>query len=115
MAELDDNTLTPDEMRAWLEQEVRDLTKSLELRVQDATDFVTAYCAGRISGREATARLRKYDTRWGDPISGVNAQSDMTNEEIVARLDQFLAKERQERASDSALKRLRGPGGGRLR
>jgi hypothetical protein len=87
MVELDDNILTPDEMRAWLEQEVRDLTKSLELRIQDATDFATAYCAGRISGREATARLRRYDSRWGDPISGVYTSENMTNEEILRRLD----------------------------
>ena len=60
-------------MREWLAQEIQDLTKALELRLQDATDFVAAYSAGKISATEVTERRHRYDIRWSDPIYGVHA------------------------------------------
>jgi len=65
MVELDDNILTPDEMREWLDQEVRDLTKSVQLRMQEATEFVISYAVGKITPKEAMDRLARYDARWG--------------------------------------------------
>jgi hypothetical protein len=47
----DQNTLSASEMRSWLTQEVRDLPKALELRVQEASAIVTAYAAGEISAK----------------------------------------------------------------
>jgi hypothetical protein len=94
MAEPDDNTLTPQQMRVWLQQEIRDLTKAFELRVKDATDFATAYAVGRLTPGEAMARLERYEYRWGDsPVPGVVVQEGMSNEQIVRRLDTKLAPE----------------------
>jgi len=42
-----DTTLTPTDLRQWLNQEVRDVMKAAELRIKDATDFVTLYATGK--------------------------------------------------------------------
>jgi hypothetical protein len=91
MAEPDDNTWTPEDMRQWLQQEIRDLTKATELRVKDATDFVTAYALGKITPEEAEDRLSRYQSRWGDsPIPGVATEENTPNDEILRRLDDGL-------------------------
>src|ERR1035438_3550884 len=88
--------LTPQDMRAWLQQEVRDLTKAFELRLKDATDFVTAYAVGELTPREAKERLGRYQYRWGDsPIPGVSTEESMTTREILRRLDAALPEEVQ--------------------
>lgn len=83
-----EDILSPAEMRDWLRQEVRDLTKALELRVQDATEFVTSYGLGELTPTEAMDRLMKYTQRWGDsPIPDVQTTERMTNDEILHRID----------------------------
>jgi len=44
-------------MRGWLTQEVRDLTKAVELRLSDATEFVADYARGVLTPKEADDRL----------------------------------------------------------
>ena len=89
MSDPEQDTLTRDEMRSWLEQEVRDLTKATELRLRDATDFVLAYALGKITGKEAMERLSIYGSRWGDsPIPGVYTDKSMTDDEIIRRLEE---------------------------
>ena len=91
MTEPDDSSLTPEDMRGWLKQEVRDLLKAMELRIQDATEFVTAYAVGEISEQEVRNRHSIYQYRWGDsPIPGVMTGEGMTNAEILKRLDDAL-------------------------
>ncbi len=81
------DNLTPEEMREWLRQELADLTKAMELRVQDATDFVTGYALGKLSPEQAMKRLSTYEYRWGDsPIQGVITDPAMTNEAILRQL-----------------------------
>jgi len=102
MAESGDYSLTPDEMRDWLLQEVRDLTKAVDLRMRDATEFVTAYAVGKITQAEAMDRMSRYELRWGDsPIPGVTTNSKMADEEILRLIDEKWAS------------RLRGPTLGR--
>jgi hypothetical protein len=93
MAKSDDDRLTPEDMVGWLQQEIRDLSKATELRIKDATDFVTAYALGRITEEEMHNRRMAYLYRWGeDPIPGVVVQEGMTNEEVIKRLDAALPK-----------------------
>jgi hypothetical protein len=84
----DQNTLSASEMRSWLTQEVRDLAKALELRVQEASAIVTAYAAGEISAKEAGERHWKYHERWGDALPGVQSDEKMTNRDILAMVDE---------------------------
>jgi hypothetical protein len=89
MPDPNENTLTREEMRQWLEQEVRDLTKATELRLSDATEFVMAYALGKMTATEAMERLTRYGNRWGDsPIPGVYTDKNMTDDEIIRRLEE---------------------------
>jgi hypothetical protein len=87
MAEAGDEALTPQEMRDWLRQELRDLTKAMELRVNDATDFVTAYSNEQLTAQQTMQRFHTYSTRWGDAIRGVRTDAELKDTEILARLD----------------------------
>lgn len=87
MGASDEDIQTPAEMREWLQREVRDVLKSSELRIKDATDFVTAYATGALSPEIAMERLHQYDNRWREPILGVSIEEGMTNEEILRLRD----------------------------
>ena len=116
MTEPKNDTLTPEDMQQWLEQELRDLTKALELRVQDATELVTAYAVGKLTPREATARFLRYSARWGDAILGVRVESGLTNDEILRRLDEKNLPDRGTRlARRFQAPKLGGPAGGAMR
>jgi len=86
-----DTTLTPTDLRQWLNQEVRDVMKAAELRIKDATDFVTLYATGEISPSEAMRRVEQYDNRWREPILGVTTEENMTNAEILKLRDNAVS------------------------
>jgi hypothetical protein len=88
MAKSNDTIFTLEEVRQWLQREVGHVMKEAELRVKDATDFVTAYATGKISAKEAAERMSRYDGRWGEASLIVAMPHEgMTNEEILRRLD----------------------------
>jgi hypothetical protein len=111
MVESDNITLTPDQMRDWLTQEIRDLTKALELRLRDATEFVTSYSLNKITRDEAMKRLGQYDSRWGDPIPGVHAFGEMTDEQLIQQLDESKRELSEKKITD----RFRNESTGRVR
>lgn len=80
-----EDVLTPQEMRAWLKDEVRDAAKAFELRVKDATELVTSYALGEISPERMNERLLAYDLRWGEALFGASA--DVSDLEILNRID----------------------------
>jgi hypothetical protein len=87
------DALTPEEFRGWLSQEIRDSSKAHELRVKEATEFVTAYTSGDISPEEAMKRLRNYDQRWGEALYGAMATPEVSDEQIISAIDQARAKQ----------------------
>jgi hypothetical protein len=88
MAESNDIVFTREELRQWLQREVGHVMKVAELRVIDATDFVTAYATGKMSAKEASERMSRYDRRWGEAnLLGVMPEEGMTNEELLRRLN----------------------------
>jgi hypothetical protein len=91
MAKPDDDLYTRKEMRQWLEREVRDVMKAAELRIKDATDFVTAFAVSEISAKEAAERMARYDDRWRESILGVTIEEGMTNQEILRLRDEAAA------------------------
>ena len=108
MAKTDDDLYTPKEMRQWLEREVRDVMKAAELRIKDATDFVTAYAVGEISAKEAAERMARYDDRWRESILGVTIEEGMSNQEILRRRDEAAAAPPKEWAKLSREKERKG-------
>jgi len=83
-----DETITPADLRQWLGREIAQVMKEAELRVKDATDFVTGYATGKISEKEASERMAQYDRRWGESaLIAAMTHEGMTDEEILRGLD----------------------------
>jgi len=82
--------LSPDQMKDWLLQEIRDVSKASELRITDALSFVTAYALGTLTPEQAEERLLQYDRRWGDALPGAHAFASSTDNDIVEAIDSAL-------------------------
>lgn len=80
--------LSPADMRDWLRQEIRDASKAVELRLTEASELVMAYGNGDLTPEEAHERHWRYLRRWGEALPGVVSGDNMTNEEIIQRIDQ---------------------------
>jgi len=81
---------SPKALREWLAQEVRDVTRASELRLRDATEFVTAYASGKLTPEEADERWWRYQDRWGEALPGVFFSETKTDEQIVETIDKSL-------------------------
>jgi hypothetical protein len=79
--------LSPEEMQGWLKEEIRDSSKAHELRIKEATDFVSAYASGTISAEEAAERLLRYDRRWGEALYGATASPGLSDKAILSAID----------------------------
>lgn len=80
--------LSVEDMRDWLDQEIKDLNKAKDLRIKEATAFVEAYANGKLTAEEASRRLMNYEDRWGDaPLLGTHAMPHMIDEAIIAKID----------------------------
>jgi hypothetical protein len=84
----DPEQLSPLDIRSWLMQEIRDVTKASELRLREANEFTTSYLLGEISAEEATERLWKYQNRWGEALAGTFATKGKSDEEILQSMDE---------------------------
>jgi hypothetical protein len=82
------------EMEGWLQREIADATKAVELRVKDAKRLVGAYSRGEISKEEAAELAHRYSSRWGDALPGVLRSEGLTDEEILRRIDEARTKKR---------------------
>jgi hypothetical protein len=83
---------SPQEMEGWLQREIADVKKAAELRIKDATLFVTAYSKGEISKEQAEDRSYQYSRRWGEPIFGVSRSEGLSDEQILKELDEARGK-----------------------
>jgi hypothetical protein len=83
---------SPREMEEWLQREIADIRRAAELRIKDATAFVTAYSKGEISQGEADERSYQYSRRWGEPIFGVFRTEGLSDEQILKQLDEANRK-----------------------
>lgn len=78
---------TKEDLALWLKQEIMDVTKAAQLRIQDATDYGTAYALGQLTPEQAAERHRQYTHRWTDAIPGVYASEGMSDKELIQRID----------------------------
>jgi hypothetical protein len=93
---------SPKEMQGWLEREIADAAKAMELRLKDASRLVSAYAGGDISPEEAAKRGNEYSTRWGEALPGVGRSQGMTDQEILAQIDETR------RQQEATYRRFRG-------
>ena len=89
--------LTPKETQTWLQEEIAQLSKAMELRTKEATALVTAYTKGEISAEEAGEQRWKYTQRWGEALPGVVSMRGMTDAQILATIDEAQDPEFVER------------------
>lgn len=82
------DTLSPKEMSQWVRQEVANSAKAFELRVKEAMDLATQYSAGEISPEEAQRRLVAFDRRWGEAMYGASVGKNISDEQILAKIDE---------------------------
>ena len=98
--------LSPSDLCKWLESQSTEVLKAAELRIRDATEFVTRYATGEMTAREAMVRFNKYSLRWPDALPGVTMWPidretlQSTDEEILRRVDECI--------QDSHIKPSRG-------
>jgi hypothetical protein len=71
----------------WLRNEIDDSAKAHELRIKEATDFVTAYALNELTPDQALDRFLRYGHRWGEALPGTYAYSHSTNEQIIQAID----------------------------
>jgi hypothetical protein len=80
--------LSAADMRNWLQQEIRNAAKAFDLRVREATDFVTAYSAGELTPEQADERQWRYLHRWGEALPGAMAFDHVSDRQILKRIDE---------------------------
>jgi hypothetical protein len=88
MNDTEQDTLSPKEISQWARQEIANSAKAFELRVKEATDLATKYSTGEISPEEAKQRLIAYDHRWREALYGVSDVQNLTDEQILATIDE---------------------------
>ena len=54
---------------------------------KEATDFVTAYVAGKISAEEADEKHWRYQHRWGEALP-VHVSEGISDVQVIAAIDQ---------------------------
>lgn len=84
----DDDYLSPKDMRSWVEQEIREVAKAAELRHKELNDLATAYEQGKLTPEQADERRDHYQHRWGEALRGTAGNPNLTDEEILARIDE---------------------------
>lgn len=87
--------LSVSDAREWLAQEIRDLDKARELRVKEATGIVDAFERGELKAKEAYQRMNAYEDRWGEALPGTSALPNMSDDEILARINHANASDRE--------------------
>jgi hypothetical protein len=80
--------LSVEDMRRWHEAETLRINKGSELRLKEVGALVDAYSRGEISGKEAETRMWKYDQRWGEALPGVLSPKGLSDEQILAAIDE---------------------------
>jgi hypothetical protein len=90
----DRKQLSAADAREWLAQELRDLDKARELRIKEATELVNAFERGEIAAREVYRRMNAYEDRWGEALPGTSALPNMTDDEVLTRIDRANANDR---------------------
>ena len=79
--------LSPQDLRNWLRHEIDDSAKAHELRIKEATEFVTGYALGELTADQALERLFRYEHRWGETLPGTHAFEHSTDEQVVQAID----------------------------
>jgi hypothetical protein len=76
------------DMRQWAEYELKDVAKAAELRTREVNEIVSTYASGQLTPEEATKRCLQYEERWGEALPGATVGDGVSDEAILARIDE---------------------------
>jgi hypothetical protein len=76
------------DLQRWLAQELMDIAKARQLRIKEATGIVDSVLKGTITADEGFDLTNEYEDRWGEALPGALALPGLTDEQIIARIDQ---------------------------
>jgi hypothetical protein len=99
---------TPKELQAWLENEIECANKATELRIKDASRLVNAYARGELNAAEAARLGHDYEQRWGEALPGVWTPQGMTDQQILATVDEARTPNYVDRITQGRVSPSRG-------
>lgn len=99
--------LSRTDIQKWAEAETERVNKASELRIKEATEIATHYSAGKITPEEATRRCNEYAARWPEALPGVLSPRGMTDEQIIAEIDETNRPDFLQRSAARTARRLR--------
>ena len=80
--------LSAEDIRLWVEQEIKNARRALSLRVKELSDLTTAYSKGDLTPEQADEAHSRYYHRWGEALPGATAHETLSDQEILAQVDQ---------------------------
>jgi hypothetical protein len=94
-----EESISLDDLRQWAEQELKDTAKAAELRAKQTKELVSDYSEGRLSPKQATDRYRQYRERWGEALPGATMNEGLSDDAILAQIDEVRRSLRSVRKS----------------
>jgi hypothetical protein len=83
----DSDLLSPKDMRGWVQQEIKDSAKAHELRTKELEALASAYESGKLTPAQADEQKERYEHRWGEALRGTFAFDNISDEQILAKID----------------------------
>jgi len=90
-------SLTQDDVTAWLRQEIDHSRKATKLRIAGAREIAAAFAEKRISRKEAADQIYRHENRWGEALPGVWTTEGKTDQQILAELDETRIRQQLRR------------------
>jgi hypothetical protein len=78
------DTISVEDMRGALKDEIREVMKAAELRVRALSEITTAYAAGELTPEQATDNYFRHMDKWGEAFPGVRSVIGKSDEELLA-------------------------------
>jgi hypothetical protein len=78
----DENQFSPQEMRRWLEIEIKQIELASRRRIEEASTIVNDYEAGRLTRTEANRRLEDHEAQWGEVAEDLAIASEIHDEAV---------------------------------
>jgi hypothetical protein len=83
----DSQPISVRDMRNWMNQEIADAAKALEMRLKDISNLVASYSAGEVTPEQAEEMQSRYYHRWGESLFGATVGDGIPDEQILAKID----------------------------
>ena len=110
------DTVSVEEMKTYLKDEIREVRRAADLRIREFTDFTNAYAAGELTPEQAMDKFHRHMDKWGDSFPGLMPHdSNLSDAQIIAGMEKgeesHMTREKARKRSDKVFGRGdRSPG-----